>query len=401
MTIRERMQTKIPGRILFGIIIGILLAITVLVIYMLFIANAGTAQCGLPPMDIEVMKLDEHGNIQWETHIDSGGDDSASAVVQTPDGGYAVLALYSGRDSEGPNFFSRIVGLNRNGSIAGESRYTRSEWRFNSLFTNPDGGYYAGAWYPGRILVLDGSGEVIKTIRFGDATSPSFFVPRSEPGFVAALESSSGQNTRIMSLDPDGNILWLHNDTSLVALQESSLLATPDGGCIAGGHTPGGHELSVIRYDSSGTELWNATLGKSRDNRLIAMAEPRPGDYEILYESTRGTGSSPAIVMETYSVTFDSNGTVLRQWMPDISPPIVRIPERDYLAVRLPEKGYGSSYGFGMPHLIVRLTDGGIFEWQTPVPADWYDVTSIVPTGDGGCVVLGSRIQNDKNFFCL
>ncbi len=401
MTLRKRLQDKIPRRILFGIIIGILLAIAVLVIYTLFIGNPGPAKCGLPPMDIEVMKLDENGNIQWKTHIDSGGDDPASAIVQTPDGGYAVLALYSGSDSEGPNFFSRIVRLNRTGSIAGERRYTRSEWRFNSLFTNPDGGYFAGAWYPGRILVLDSSGEVTKTIRFGDATSPSIFVPRSERGFVVSLESSSGQNTRIMSLDADGNILWLHNDTPLVALRESSLLATSDGGCIAGGYTPEVRELSFIRFDKTGTGLWNVTLGKSWDNRLIAMAEPRPGAYEIIYESARETGSSPAIVMETYSVTFDNNGTVLRQWMPDISPPVVRISEQDYLAVRLPEKGYGSSDAAGKPHTIVRLTDGGVFEWQTPVPAGWSDVIRIVPTDDGGCVVLGSSIQKEKNFFCL
>ena len=43
LTLRKRLQDKIPDRILFGITAGILLAIAVLVIYTLFIANAGPA----------------------------------------------------------------------------------------------------------------------------------------------------------------------------------------------------------------------------------------------------------------------------------------------------------------------------------------------------------------------
>lgn len=134
--------------------------------------------------------------------------------------------------------------------------------------------------------------------------------------------------------------------------------------------------------------------------RPVLMAEPRPGIIEIMYESARNSNTPPAIIMETFSVTFDDRGEILRQRMLDVSPPVSKIMELDYLAAHLPEKDYASSYGFGMPHTIVRLNDEGSFIWQTPVSPDWYMIRSIAPTGDGGSVVLGTSKQKKKFFSC-
>ncbi|HNX17303.1 MAG TPA: hypothetical protein PKM50_03130 [Methanoregula sp.] len=64
-------------------------------------------------------------------------------------------------------------------------------------------------------------------------------------------------------------------------------------------------------------------------------------------------------------------------------------------------KDAGSSYGYGTPDLIVRMRDDGTFAWQTPVPSGWHSVIRIVPTSDGGAVVLGSAWQREKILSCL
>jgi len=396
MTLRDKLQKEMPNKLFFGIFAGIILGVAVFVIYALFIANSGTAQCGLPPMDIRVMKLDANGNEQWKIHIDSGADDLAYTILQTPDGGYAISGLYDNK----VDTMSRIIRLNLSGSTEWEKRYTQDEGRFTGFFINPDGGFFAGA-YPGKILVLDTGGGIRKVIHYGNEVLPSFFSPRGNMGFIALLEDSNDRNTTVLSLDPDGRVLWRHNNTPIVALSESSLLVTSDGGCIVGGYTHEVRELFFVRLDNKGNEIWNATLGRSWDNRPIFMAEPRPGIYEIIYESARNSDTPPAIIMETFSVTYDNHGEILRQRMLDVSPPITRVTEWDYFAVHLSEKDYGSSYGFGMPHTIVRLTDQGTYAWKMPVSPDWYDVIRIVPTDDGGCVVLGSSIQQKGKIpFC-
>ena len=396
MTLRDRLNKEIPHNLFFVVLAGVILGIALLGIYAFLSMGFSTAQCGLPPMDIRVMKLDTNGNEQWKTTIDSGVDDQAFTIVQTPDGGYAISGRY---DNTVDHPAARIVKLNRGGSIEWDRWYPQYKEYFEGFFLNPDGGFFAGK-YPGKILVLDAKGNVTREIQYGDDDSPSVFAPRHNQGFVVVLENISVRNTTVLSLDPDGRVIWRHDDLPIVALSEYSLLVTSDGGCIVAGRTPDVRELFYVRLDSRGNETWNATRGRSWDNRPVLMAEPRPGVFEMVYESARNSDTPPAIIMETFMETFDDRGEILRQRMLKVSPPISKITERDYLAAHLPGKDYASSYGFGMPHTIVRLNDDGTFNWQAPVSPDWYMVRSIVPTDDGGSVVLGTSKQKKKIPFC-
>lgn len=397
MTLRDKLNKEIPNNLFFGILAGVILGVAVFVIYWLFVANSGATQCGLPPMDIRIMKLDTQGNEDWNRSIDSGADDQAYTILPTPDGGYAISGLY---DNNVDTMVPDIIKLNRSGSTEWEKRYPEYEGQFNGFFLNPDGGFFAGR-YPGKILVLDAQGNVTREIRYGDDNTPSFFSPRQNQGFIVLLENMSVRNSTVLSLDPDGRVIWRHDNLPIVALSEYSLQVTSDGGCIVAGYTPGVRELFYVRLDSWGNETWNATRGKSWDNRPVLMAEPRPGLFEIMYESARNSDTPPAIIMGTFFVTFNDNGGILRQRTLNVSPPVSHISGPDYFATHLPEKDYASSYGFGMPHSIVRLNDEESFDWQAPVSPEWYMVRSIVPTDNKGCVVLGSSIQKKKFFSCF
>jgi hypothetical protein len=204
-----------------------------------------------------------------------------------------------------------------------------------------------------------------------------------------------------MSLGPDGSEQWRRDAIPLIALYEHSLLPASDGGCLVEGHADDVRELNYFRFDNNGSVVWNATLGQSWDNRPVLMAEVEPETFEIVYESARKPDTAPTNILETFSVTFDDNGTVLQQRMPDISPPIVTTSGQDFLAARFRVKDAGSSYGYGTPHLIVRMREDGTFVWQTPVPSDWHAVIRIAPTPEGGAVVLGSAWQREKILSCL
>jgi len=398
MPFRDCLKKEIPRWWFIGIVVGGICGIAIVVILAWYSMGFGTAQCGLPPTDIVVMKLGPGGNVQWQTRIDSGVDDPANDIFPIPDGGYVL----SGRnDFQTRQPAARLIRLNRSGGVEWDRWYPEYKGGFTGLFPNPAGGFFAGTILPGKILILDTDGNVSREIPFADYGYASYVAPGNNGGFFVLAENLSGRNSTLVSLNADGRELWRRDALPLIALHDRSLLPVSDGGCLIVGYADNVRELNYFRFDSSGRVVWNATLGQSWDNRPILMAEVRPGTFEIFYESARKSDTAPMNVLETFSVTFDDNGTVLQQRMPDISPPITQISGQDYVAARFRVKDAGSSYGYGTPHLIVRMRDDGTFVWQTPVPSDWHGVIRIVPTSDGGAVVLGSALQRQKILSCL
>ncbi|MDD5143321.1 hypothetical protein [Methanoregula sp.] len=394
----ERKPHRTPARRwLSAILIGIACGVAAYLFIVNFTTAFSTAQCGLPPTDIQVMKLGPDGTVQWKSRIDSGEDDPAYEIVPVPDGGYVL----SGRNDFRIHLpAARLIQLNSSGGVVWDRSYPEYQGAFHGLFPGPAGGVVTGAISPGKILVLDADGNVSREIPFAGYEYSSIIAPDTDGGYFVLAENFSRRDSSLKSLGPDGRERWSRDALPLIALHERSILSVSDGGCLVAGYADDVQELNYFRFDSSGRVVWNAMLGKSWDNRPILMAEIRPGTFEILYESARQSGPPPINILETFSATFDDNGTLVQQWMPDISPPITKTPGQDYLAVRFREKDAGSSYGYGTPHLIVRMREDGMFVWQTPVPSDWRAVIRIVPTRDGGCVVLGSSIQKSGLFSC-
>lgn len=398
MPFYNRLKKEIPRSWFIAIITGGICGIAVVGILAWYSFGFGTAQCGLPPADITIMKLGPDGNMQWHGRIDSGEDDTAAGIVPLSNGGYVL----SGRNDYRTHLpAARLIRLNSSGGVEWDRFYPEYKGTFTDLFSGPDGRFFAGTMLPGRIIVLDAAGNVSREIPFADYAYASYISPASDGGFFVLAENLSARNSMIMSIGPDGSENWRRDALPLIALHDKSILATSDGGCIVEGHTDDVRELNYFRFDRRGNVVWNTTLGQSWDNRPVLMAEVRPGTFEIFYESSRKSDVTLRDILETFSVTFDDNGTILHQWMPDISPPITHISGQDYFAARFRAKDAGSSYGYGTPDFIVRMRDDGTFVWQTRVPSGWHSVIRIVPTPDGGAVVLGSAWQREKIFSCL
>ena len=398
MTLRDTLHREIPRKWLHAILIGIVCGIAAYLLIVNFTTVFSTAQCGLPPVDIQIMKLGPDGTVQWKNRIDSGEDDPAYEILPAPDGGYVI----SGRNDFRLHLpAARLIRLNSSGGVVWDRSYPEYQGIFRDLFPGPGGGLVTRAMSAGKILVLDADGNVSREIPIADNEYSSFIAPAHNGGFFVLAENLSRRNSTLMKLGPDGREHWRRDALPLIALHERSLLPASDGGCLIAGYADDVRELNYFRFDSVGRVVWNTTLGQSWDNRPVLMAEVRPGMFEVFYESARMSGTPPRNIMETFSVTFDDNGTVLQQRMPDISRPITHISGQDYFAARFRGKDAGSSYGYGTPHLIVRMRDDGQFVWQTPVPSDWNGVIRIAPTPDGGAVVLGSARQREKILSCL
>lgn len=83
-----------------------------------YIVAGTTYSFGPGDGDIWLLKLDANGNIQWESTYDNNGNDNASALQQTLDGGYIVAGTSYPIDSTGPDKGDiRILKLDGQGNI--------------------------------------------------------------------------------------------------------------------------------------------------------------------------------------------------------------------------------------------------------------------------------------------
>jgi len=106
-----------------------------------------TSSKGAGGEDFWVIKLDEQGNQVWDRTYGGGGDDKATSLIQTTDGGYAVAGGTTSKGAGKEDFW--VIKLDEQGKEVWDRTYGGSgddgAW---SLIQTTDGGYaVAGGTY--------------------------------------------------------------------------------------------------------------------------------------------------------------------------------------------------------------------------------------------------------------
>jgi len=99
-----------------------------------------TKSKGSGEVDFWVIKLDKQGNQIWDRTYGGSGNDVASSLIQTTDGGYAVAGLTSSQGAGGGDFW--VIKLDEQGNQIWDRTYGGSGADFAfSLIQTIDGGY--------------------------------------------------------------------------------------------------------------------------------------------------------------------------------------------------------------------------------------------------------------------
>ena len=107
--------------------------------------------------DAWILKLDDLGRVEWQKAYGGRGADLASAIQQTADGGYVVVAGHT--DSFGPPAGSWIFRLDSNGSLLWQEKVREA----SSLRLTEDGGLVvSGGAY--TISKMDGMGNAMASV---------------------------------------------------------------------------------------------------------------------------------------------------------------------------------------------------------------------------------------------
>ena len=218
-----------------------------------FVNNDGQA-------DARLVRLDAMGTVLWEKLYGGPGSDSMVSIASTTDGGFIVGGVTDSWGAGSLDFW--ILKLDALGAVQWERIAGTPAYEFlRAIVQTSDGGYAAVGETDesyGWALKLDSQGNVVSSTRMAGK------------GSIANL--------------------W-------------SVVATPDGGFIAGGSGS-----VLVRFTASGAVAWKKTYGvgsiygiaRTSDGGFVATGLVKLSVYNVDAYVLRLDGNGNAIWMKTY-----------------------------------------------------------------------------------------------------
>jgi hypothetical protein len=282
-----------------------------------------TNSFGIVGFDALLVELDS-SNIHWARHYGGSGDDYATSVIETSDGGYALTGYTNSWGAGGYDFW--LVKINSGGTLEWYKEYGGAGDEYAcSVVQTSDGGYalagqtnsYGAGGYDLWLVKTDSSGNQLWNKTYGTSRSEyaSCMIQTSDGGYAIAGSFDSadaGSDWLLYKLDSSGIIQWSHR--SLVADNEygTSVVQTGDGGyviaCYYENGSYGGIDCRLSKLNYSGGWVSNGFFGGAGNDYVYSVVQTSDGGFAIGgYTNSWGAGLSDFCL-----VKFDSSFN--RQW---------------------------------------------------------------------------------------
>jgi len=274
--------------------------------------------------DLWLVKTDKYGEVEWDKIFGGNNVDDGVNVEETPDGGYSVLGTTSSfgngssdiwlikTDSQGNEEWSKTFG------------YQYSDRGFSFKLT-ADGGYIITGGT--SVNTKDGNWNIwmIKTDAVGNEEWNQIFpseiggagrhvVQTTDHGFILlgtqSVYSPLGTSIPIIiKTDQNGNKEWetIIEGDGLPRGQVIKETRHGDFVVIGSKRSPNLYrDIWILKIDSKGQELWQKTLGGSKNDIGWDLDITKNGDYILLGQTNSyGAGHIDAWLFKT-----NSNGDV-------------------------------------------------------------------------------------------
>ena len=343
-----------------------------------------------------MLKLNEEGGLEWEYKYGGSGDEKVRhSALQTQDGGYILAGWTNSNDGDvGPTNGKKdiwVLKINATGNtIEWSQNYGGSEDdAAHSIVQLTDGSYLIGGWTASSGLGFSIKGE---------------------------------QDCWVIKIDSIGQIIWSKNyggsgNDKIEAIQETEnggfIFAARSGSTdqdITNSHqgpcnSCGEADIWVVKCDSSGTILWEKSLGSASEEAPWGIIKTSDNGY-LAYGNTWGTGgdvSNHYGESDAWLVKLDSIGNI--EWeknyggsLRDSPRSVVEAEVGGYLFSGMAESNdfdVDSNYG-GQDVWVVKVDTSGQIEWEKNFGGSLNDSgTGVAITEDGNYAVLGNSSSND------
>jgi len=264
------------------------------------------------------MKVDSSGNMQWKTTLGNLIGE-VSAAVETNNSEYALTGEHYGA------LF--LVKLDASGNVILNKTYTGMGDDFaSSIFATSDGGYvlagtmnaWTGAHLPSYpwLIRTDANGNVVWSQTYG--TSDLQAATQTDDGGYAILTTTSFGPDMLAKIAASGQMLWNQTYPSLQYLSGiESLVQASDGGyAIATSVTIIGSSHNgfwLAKTDDLGNMQWNRTYtGPGNDTYIYDLIRTGDEGYAMIGNTNMNSAAPYAGGVRIWVQKTDVNGT--SQW---------------------------------------------------------------------------------------
>ncbi|MFX0065593.1 MAG: hypothetical protein ACFFC7_25760 [Candidatus Hermodarchaeota archaeon] len=282
----------------------------------------GTSSYGTWSPDYWLVKTDSNGIMQWNQTYGGDGSDSAWALIQTTDGGYALAGGTNSYDTWRPDYW--LVKTDSNGIMQWNQTYGGEEVDFAfALIQTTDGGYALAGWttsygagkYDYWLVKTDSNGIMQWNQTYGGEEPDSAFalIQTTDGGYALAGETSSYGagffDCWLVKTDNNGIMQWNQTYGGWLGDSAQALIQTTDGGYALAGWTSsygaGGSDFWLVKTDSNGITQWNQTYGGEKSDSAWALIQTTDGGYALAGEtSSYGAGEYDCWLVKTDGINF-------------------------------------------------------------------------------------------------
>jgi hypothetical protein len=396
--------------------------------------------------------------IEWQKSFGGTGDEYASSIIQTDDGGFMIAGSSNSNNGDVTgnhgNYDYWLTKLNPTGNLLWQKSFggTASDYATSILQTTDAGYVVAGITNSnngdvtgnhgnsdGWILKINSDAGVIfwkKTLGGTDYEVISEIIPTTDGGYIFAGTSSSnngdvsGNNGYvdywIVKVNSDGNIQWEKNLGGTGDDRATSIVQTNDGGYVVSGYAEnnngdvtgnhGGKDYWILKLNTDGGVIyWKKSFGGLYQELPISMVKTSDGGF-ILAGSTNsndGDVSGNHGNDDYWIVKVNSTGDL--QWQKalggssaDLGSSIIQTTDGGYLVVGSSASNDGQVTGhhpssggvgegpFSYDCWAVKLNSTGSIQWNKSLGGSGVDHgNSVIQTTDGGYIIAGSSNSNN------
>ena len=273
--------------------------------------------------DAYLIKTDWVGNVLWKRLYGGVGQDGASSVEQTGDGGY-ILAGYTYSNSFGINDVF-LIKTDMNGDTLWTRIYGGTGGDpANCVVHTSDGGYILAGWSQSYglgnngqacLLKIDANGDTVWTKTYGGAFTDAFrhVLETSDNGYIATgytnISSGGGSDIFVVRTNALGDTLWTRiYGSSALDEQAEEIHLTSDGGYIIVGFegsavNPIINNACLVKIDSVGNLLWARSFGDTLQDEGHSVLEVSDKGFIVAgLTSSFGSGGKDVYLIKTDSV---------------------------------------------------------------------------------------------------
>ncbi|MFA4872068.1 MAG: hypothetical protein WC610_03375 [Patescibacteria group bacterium] len=287
-----------------------------------YIVAGATYSFGAGNSDAYLIKTDSKGNLLWQKTFGGTGEDWASSVQQTSDGGYIVAGLTQSFGAGSEDVY--LIKTDANGNLLWQKTLGGTNGDMaSSVQQTPDNGYIIAGWttsfgagsYDAYLIKTDANGNLLWEKTFGgtDWDWANSVQQTSDHGYIVAGSTSSFGagygDVYLIKTDSNGNLLWEKTFGGISDDGAFSVQQTSDNGYIIAGEIrsfqPISKDAYLIKTDSNGELQWQKTFGETRWDWANSVQQTSDHGYIVAGGTTSfGTGS-----YDVYLVKIAPEGT--------------------------------------------------------------------------------------------